>query len=99
MKETVFLLSLWAVLVFTVQFLLCSKCRKLSRQLIPVYVIAGMFAAALLLVVPELANGSGGVAIYSIFAFILCIIALTAVLADGLAWAVRYWMIRPRSRI
>jgi len=99
MKETVFLLSLWAVLVFTVQFLLCSKCRKLSRQLIPVYVIAGMFAAALLLVVPELANGSGGVAIYSIFAFILCIIALTAVLADGLAWVLRYWMIRPHRRI
>lgn len=97
MKETLILLSIWAIIVFAVQYLLCAKSKKPETRLIPVYIIALFFAAALILYITDMANGSGGVAINAIFAFILCIIAAVAVLADGLAWGVRYLTSKPRS--
>ena len=88
MKETVFLCSLLAAAVFCAQLLLCRKAARRSVKLIPLFVIIALYGAALLLCLADILNGGGGVAIGTIFAFILSVANTVALAASAAAWAV-----------
>ena len=88
MIETVILCSVLAIIVFCVQFVLCNKANKKSVKRIPVYIIIALYAMAIILCLIDWLDGSGGVAIWMIFAFIISIANTVALTADIIAWVV-----------
>lgn len=88
MIETIILCSILAIIVFGIQFVLCSKANKKAVKHIPVYIIIALYAIALTLCLVDWLGGSGGVAIWVIFAFIISIANTVALVADIIAWVV-----------
>ena len=88
MIETIILCSILAIVVFGIQFVLCNKANKKSVKRIPVYIIIALYAIALILCLVDWLDGSGGVAIWMIFAFIISIANTVALVADIVAWVV-----------
>ncbi len=88
MKETIIWCSILAVIVFAIQYFLCLKANRKAFKLIPAYIIAAFYAIAVFLWQLDIINGSGGVAIWMIFAFIIAIANTVALAADILAWVV-----------
>ena len=88
MIETIILCSILAIIVFGIQFVLCNKANKKSVKRIPVYIIIALYAIALILYFVDCLDGSGGVAIGVIFAFIISIANTVALVADLIAWVV-----------
>ena len=88
MIETVILCIILAIIVFGIQFVLCNKASKKSIKHIPVCIIIAFYAMAFILCVVDLLDGSGGVAIWVIFAFIISIANTVALVADIIAWVV-----------
>ena len=78
--------SLLATTVFFIQFFLCLKANKKVVKLIPPYVIVALYIIAAVLCLIDMLNGSGGVAIWMIFAFIISISNTVALAADIIAW-------------
>ena len=78
--------SLLAITVFFIQFFLCLKVNKKVVKLIPPYVIVALYIIAVVLCLIDMLNGSGGVAIWMIFAFIISISNTVALAADIIAW-------------
>ena len=96
MARIVFLCAILAVLVFCNQMLLCCKAKRKTVRALPAYIILGGYVLAAALCLADLVNGSGGVAIWSIFAFIIAIANTVALAADGAAWIV-YQLLKKRS--
>ena len=71
---------------FFIQFFLCLKANKKVVKLIPPYVIVALYIIAAVLCLIDMLNGSGGVAIWMIFAFIISISNTVALAADIIAW-------------
>lgn len=88
MARVIFLCSILAIIVFGIQMALCIKANKKAVKLIPVYIIIAVYAVALILCLVDVLNGSGGVAIWTIFAFIISIANTVALVADVVAWIV-----------
>ncbi len=88
MARVIFLCSILAIIVFGIQLALCLKANKKAVKLIPVYIIIAAYAVALILCLVDVLNGSGGVAIWTIFAFIISIANTVALVADAVAWIV-----------
>ena len=88
MIETIILCSILAIIVFGIQFVLCNKANKKSVKRIPAYVVIAFYAIALVLCLVDWLGGSGGVAIWMIFAFIISIANTVALVADIIAWVV-----------
>lgn len=88
MPETIALCSILAIIVFIAQWFLCRKSNKTAIKLIPIYIIALAYFVAVLLYVIERLGGAGGVAIGSIFAFVIAIPNTVALIADLVAWLV-----------
>ena len=88
MIETIILCSILAIIVFGIQFVLCNKANNKSVKSIPVYIILALYAIALILCLVDWLDGSGGVAIWVIFAFIISIANTVALVADVVAWVV-----------
>ena len=88
MLETIILCSILAIIVFGIQFVLCTKANKKSVKYIPVYIIIALYVIALVLCLVDWHGGSGGVAIGVIFAFIISIANTVALVADIVAWVV-----------
>ena len=88
MIETIIMCSILAIIVFGIQFLLCLKVSRESVKRIPVYIIIAIYAVALILCLVDLLDGSGGVAIWVIFTFIISIANTVALAADIIAWVV-----------
>ena len=88
MIETIILCSILAIIVFGIQFVLCNKANNKSVKRIPMYIILALYAIALILCLVDWLDGSGGVAIWVIFAFIISIANTVALVADLIAWMV-----------
>ena len=88
MIETIILCSVIAIIVFGIQIVLCNKANKKSVKRIPLYIIIALYAIALILCLVDWLDGSGGVAIWMIFAFIISIVNTVALVADIVAWVV-----------
>lgn len=88
MIETMILCSIFAIIVFGIQMALCLKSDKKAVKLIPTYIIAALFVIAGILCLCDLLDGSGGVAIWVIFAFVISIVTIVALVADLAAWGV-----------
>ena len=88
MIETIILCSIHTIIVFGIQFVLCSKANKEAVKRIPAYIIIALYAIALILCLVDWLDGSGGVAIWVIFAFIISIANTVALVADIVAWVV-----------
>ena len=88
MIETIILCSILAIIVFGIQFVLCNKANNKSVKSIPMYIILALYAIALILCLVDWLDGSGGVAIWVIFAFIISIANTVALVADIVAWVV-----------
>ena len=88
MIETISLCSILAIIVFGIQFVLCSKANKKAVKRIPAYIIIALYAIALILCLVDWLDGCGGVAIWVIFAFIISIANTVALVADIVAWVV-----------
>ena len=97
MLETIILCSILAIIVFGIQFVLCTKANKKSVKYIPVYIIIALYAIALVLCLVDWLGGSGGVAIGVIFAFIISIANTVALVADIVAWVV-YKQIKKKKK-
>ena len=88
MVEALLLCSILAIIVFSIQFVLCNKANKKTVKCIPLYVIIALYAIALILCLVDWLDGSGGVAIWAIFAFIISIANTVALVADIIAWVI-----------
>lgn len=88
MARVIFLCTILAVLEFGIQILLCCKAKRKTVRNLPAYIILGIYGLAVALCLADLFNGSGGVAIWSIFAFIIAIANTVALAADVAAWIV-----------
>ena len=88
MIETIISCSILAIIVFGIQFVLCNKANKKSVKHIPAYVVIAFYAIALVLCLVDWLDGSGRVAIWVIFAFIISIANTVALVADIIAWVV-----------
>lgn len=88
MVETIILCSILAIIVFGIQFVLCNKANNKSVKRIPMYIILALYAIALILCLVDWLDGSGGVAIWVIFAFIISIANTVALVTDIVAWVV-----------
>ena len=88
MIESIILCSILAIIVFGIQFVLCNKANKKSVRHIPAYIIIVLYAIALVLCLIDWLDGSGGVAIWVIFAFVISIANTVALVADIIAWVV-----------
>ena len=88
MIETIILCSILAIIVFGIQFVLCSKANKKAVKRIPAYIIIALYALALVLCLIDWLGGRGGVAIGVIFAFVISIANTVALAADIIAWVV-----------
>lgn len=97
MIETIILCSILAIIVFGIQFVLCTKANKKSVKYIPVYIIITLYAIALVLCLVDWLGGSSGVAIGVIFAFIISIANTVALVADIVAWVV-YKQIKKKKK-
>lgn len=93
MIRIIILCSILAILVFSIQFALCFKVSKKAVRLIPIYIIIALYVLSLLLCLIDFLDGKGGVAMGSIFAFIIIIPNTVALAADVIAWVV-YWQIQ-----
>ena len=98
MEKVILLCSLWAFLVLGTQLALCLKSKKKMIKLLPLCIILFAYVTALMLCLVELLNGSGGVAILSIFAFILAIANTVALAADGAAWLIYRQLQKRKNR-
>ena len=88
MTETIILCSILSVIVFGIQFVLCLKAKQETVKRIPTYIIVTLYVIAGILCLLYFLDGSGGVAIWSIFAFITSIANTVALVADIIAWVV-----------
>ena len=88
MIRTIIWCSILAIIVFSIQLVLCIKVKKKAAKRIPTYVITALYAAAIIMELVDTLDGSGGVAIWSIFAFIISIANTVALVADIIAWVV-----------
>ena len=88
MIETILLCCILAVFVFTIQFVLCNKAKRKNVKHIPAYIIIALYAIAFVLCLADWLDGSGGVAMGVIFAFIISIANTVALVADIIAWVV-----------
>ena len=88
MTETIILCSILAIIIFGIQFFLCNKATRKSVKLIPVYIIIALYVIAIVLCMVDAIDGSGGVAIWMIFAFIITTANTVALAADIVAWMV-----------
>lgn len=88
MIETIILCNVLAIIVFGIQFVLCNKANKKAVKCIPVYIIIALYAIALILCLVDWLDGSGGVAIWVIFASIISIANTVVLTADTIAWVV-----------
>ena len=86
--RTVILCSLLAILVFCIQLLFCVKANKKAVKCIPTYIIIVIYVAALIMGQVDVLDGSGGVAVWSKFAFLISIANTVALAADIIAWVV-----------
>lgn len=82
------LCGILAIIVFGIQMLLCCKAKRKVVRYLPSYLILALYAVAVALCLVDILNGSGGVAIWSIFAFIISIANTVALVADAAAWIV-----------
>ena len=64
------------------------EAKKKVIKHIPVFIIIAIYAIALILSFMDSLSKSGGVAIWSIFAFIISIANTVALVADAVAWIV-----------
>lgn len=83
----IFICSILAIAVFGFQLALCLKANKKATKII-LYIIIAVYAVALIMCLVDVLNGSGGVAIWQIFAYIISIANTIALVADGAAWMV-----------
>ena len=88
MTETIVLCTVLAIFVFGIQSFLCLKANKKTIKRIPAYIIVAIYVIAALLCIIDILDGSGGVAIWRIFAFIISIANTVAFVADILAWLI-----------
>lgn len=88
MAEIIVCCGVFAALVFGIQLVLCHKASKKSAKCIPVYIIIALYSVATILCLVDVFNGSGGVAIWMIFAFIISVANTVALVADMIAWVV-----------
>lgn len=88
MTETIVLCGVLAIIVFGIQSFLCLKANKKTTKLIPAYIIVAIYVIAALLCIIDTLDGSGGVAIWIIFAFIISVANTVAFVADILAWLI-----------
>jgi len=88
MIRIIILCSILAVIVFSIQLALCFKVNKKAVKRIPTYAILALYIFSLFLCLMDILDGSGGVAIGSIFAFIISIANTVALVADVVAWVV-----------
>lgn len=88
MARVIFLCTILAVLEFGIQMLLCCRAKRKVVRNLPACIILGIYVLAAALCLADLVNGSGGVAIWSIFAFIIAIANTVALAADVAAWIV-----------
>ena len=86
MTETIVLCTVLSIIVFGIQSFLCLKANKKTTKLIPAYIIVAIYVIAALLCIIDILDGSGGVAIWIIFAFIISVANTVAFVADILAW-------------
>ena len=71
-----------------IRFVLCLKANKKAVKLISIYIIIALYVVALILCLVDMFDGSGGVAIWVIFAFVISIANTVALVADIVAWGV-----------
>ena len=88
MIKIIIMCSFLAVIVFGLQLLLCLKGNRKFVKHIPVCLIVAFYALAIALCLIDVLDGSGGVAIWMIFAFIIAIANTVAFAADITAWIV-----------
>ena len=88
MFETIIWCSILAIIVFGIQFVLCNKVNRKIVKCIPVYIIIAFYAIAFILYLIDRIDGSGGVAIWVMFAFIISIVNTVALVSDIIAWVV-----------
>ena len=88
MTETIVLCSILAIIVFGIQSFLCLRANKKAIKLIPAYIIVAIYVIAALLCIIDILDGSGGVAIWIIFAFIISVANTVTFVADILAWLI-----------
>ena len=86
MTKTIILCGILAIIVFCIQLVLCNKAKTRTTKLIPVYFIILLYLVAIILYVVDVINGSGGVAIWAIFSFVISVANTVSLAADGLAW-------------
>ena len=68
MTETIIMCAVLSIIVFSSQAILCLKAKQKTVKLIPGYIIVAVYAICIILWFIDLFNGSGGVAIWQIFA-------------------------------
>ena len=88
MTETIVLCTVLSIIVFGIQSFLCLKANKKTTKLIPAYIIVAIYVIAALLCIIDILDGSGGVAIWIIFAFIISVANTVTFVADILAWLI-----------
>lgn len=88
MTETIIMCAVLSIIVFCSQAILCLKAKQKTVKLIPGYIIVAIYAICIILYFIDLFNGSGGVAIWQIFAFTISIANTVAFVSDILAWIV-----------
>lgn len=86
MTETIIMCAVLSIIVFCSQAILCLKAKQKTVKLIPGYIIVAVYAICIILWFIDLFGGSGGVAIWQIFAFIISIANTVAFVSDILAW-------------
>ena len=88
MTKTIILCSILAIIVFCIQLSLCLKFNKNTVKLIPIYIIVIIYLISIILYCVDVFDGSGGVAIWVIFAFIISIANTVALVSDIFAWII-----------
>ena len=88
MIKIIIMCSFLAVIVFGLQLMLCLKTNRKLIKYIPVCFIVVFYSLAIVLFLLDVLDGSGGVAIWMIFAFIIAIANTVALAADITAWLV-----------
>ena len=88
MTETIIMCAVLSIIVFCSQAILCLKAKQKTVKLIPGYIIVAVYAICIILWFIDLFGGSGSVAIWQIFAFIISIANTVAFVSDILAWIV-----------
>lgn len=97
MTQTVILCTILALIVFAIQMVLCLAFPRKAVRFLPACLIIALYLLAVALYFFDWLDGGGGVAIGSIFAFILAIGDTVALAADLAAWAVVRFRLRKTS--